>query len=383
MEINRSPLKGKRIAFTANTDWYLSNYRLSLAKLLREIGSDVYLISPKGAYSKTLQEQGFHWMEWQLNRRSVFPIWEISSMVKLYNLYRRIKPDIVHHFTIKPVLYGTFISNLIGSRYIFNSITGLGYFFLRDTVWIKLIRNLILRSYSFVFQKPNVFVIFENQDDRFFFLKQNLANSDNTFIIEGVGVDIHQFTPCTEPEGTPIVLYAGRFLWEKGLGELVEAARLLREQFDFRLVLVGKPDVGNPGSVSTKLLKEWVQKGIAEWWGWQDNMVEVYKKCHIVVLPSYREGIPTTLIEALAVEKPVITTDVPGCREVVTPGVNGLLIPPRDIKALRDALALLLNNRDLRIRMGKAGRKIAINKFSKEVIDHKTIMLYQSILESR
>lgn len=383
MEINRSLFKGKRIAFVANTDWYLSNYRLSLANLLREIGSEVYLISPKGAYSKTLQEQGFHWMEWQLNRRSVFPIWEMYSIVKLYHLYRWIKPGIVHHFTVKPVLYGAFIGNLIGIRYIFNSITGLGYFFLRDTAWIKLMRNLILRSYSFVLRRPNVFVIFENQDDRSFFLKQNLVNSDNAFIIEGVGVDIHQFTPCAEPEGTPIVLYAGRFLWEKGLGELIEAARLLREQFDFRLVLVGNPDVGNPGSISMKILKEWVQEGIAEWWGWQDNMAEVYTKCHIVVLPSYREGIPTTLIEALAVQKPVITTDVPGCREVVTPGVNGLLIPPRDSKALKDALAILINDRDLRIRMGKAGRKIAIDKFSKEVIDQKTIMLYQSILESR
>jgi|YNPMSStandDraft_2_1061718.scaffolds.fasta_scaffold01067_6 glycosyltransferase involved in cell wall biosynthesis len=383
MDINRSLLKGKRIAFVANTDWYLSNYRLSLANLLREIGSQVYLISPKGAYSKTLQEQGFQWIEWKLNRRSVFPIWEIYSIVNLHNLYRRIKPDIVHHFTVKPVLYGTFISNLIGIRYNFSSITGLGYFFLGDAAWIKLIRYLILRSYSFVFRKPNVFVIFENQDDRSFFIEQNLANSDNTFIIEGVGVDIHQFTPCAEPEGTPIILYAGRFLWEKGLGELIEAARLLREQFDFRLVLVGNPDIGNPGSISMKVLKEWVQEGIAEWWGWQDNMADIYKKCHIVVLPSYREGIPTTLIEALAAQKPVITTNVPGCREVVTPGVNGLLIPARDSKTLRDALALLLSDRDLRIRMGKAGRKIAIEKFSKEVIDYKTIMLYQSILESR
>ncbi|RCK77229.1 MAG: Lipid carrier : UDP-N-acetylgalactosaminyltransferase [Anaerolineae bacterium] len=382
MEVNHSLLKGQRIALVANTDWYLWNYRLSLANHLRETGSEVYLISPKGAYSKALQAHGFKWIEWQLNRRSIFPIWEIYSLVKLHRLYRQIQPDIVHHFTVKPVLYGSFVSNLLGVSYIFNSITGLGYFFLRDTLAIKMIRNLILWSYSFVLRKPNVYVIFENQDDRSFFLERNLANSENTFIIEGVGVDIHQFTPSAEPEGTPIILYAGRFLWEKGLGELIEAARFLRGQFDFRLVLVGNPDTGNPGSISMNLIDEWVQEGIVEWWGWQDNMAEVYQKCHVVVLPSYREGIPTTLIEALAAQKPVIATDAPGCRDVVIPGVNGLLVPPRNPEALRDALALLLSNRDLRIDMGKAGREIAIDKFSKEVIDHKTIMLYHSILMS-
>jgi glycosyltransferase involved in cell wall biosynthesis len=304
------------------------------------------------------------------------------SIVKLYNIYHQIQPQLVHHFTVKPVLYGSFVGNLCGIKYIFNSITGLGYFFLRDTPKVKLIRNLLLRGYRFVLRRPNVFVIFENQDDCSLFREQNLVNSEHTSVIEGVGVDIHQFTPSAEPEGTPVVLYAGRFLWEKGLGELIEAVRLLREQSNFKLILVGNPDVGNPGSIPIKVLETWAKEGLAEWWGWQDNMAEVYQKCHLVVLPSYREGIPTTLIEAIAAERPVIATDVPGCREVISPGVNGLLVPPRDSKALRDALAVLINDRNLRISMGKEGRRIAITKFSKEVIDQKTLMLYQSVLES-
>ncbi len=382
MELNRSLFQGTRIALVANTDWYLLNYRVSLAKLLRELGSEVYLVSPKGQYSQSLREQGFYWIEWPLKRRSIFPLWEILSFIKLEKIYRQLKPHIVHHFTVKPVIYGSFAASFNNIKHIVNSITGLGYFFLRETIRVKLIRAIILKCYSYVLRKPNIFVIFENQDDRSLFIEKMLVDRENSCIIEGVGVNVERFTPSNEPEGIPIVLYAGRFLWEKGLGELIEAARIVHNRHNFKLVLVGSPDVGNPGAIPLKLLEDWVKDKFVEWWGWQDDMAEIYKKCHIVVLPSYREGIPTTLIEAIAAEKPVIATDVPGCREVVIPGVNGILVPPRNSMALGDALELLISDQELRIRMGRAGRKIAVEKFSKKVIDNKTIMLYQSLLES-
>lgn len=371
------------MALVANTDWYLWNYRLSLADYLRSLKAEVYLISPPGAYSHALSSQGFSWIEWQLVRRSVSPYWEILSIINLYKIYRTIKPNIVHHFTIKPVLYGSFVA--WGNRIpiVVNSITGLGYLFLRDTISLQLLRAVVLSFYRLLLTKSWQFVIFENQDNRNYFIERKLVIPENTTVIEGVGVDTDKFFPSPEPEGIPVILYTGRFLWEKGIGTLVEAARLLHSQHRVRIVLVGKPDEDNPGSIPIEILSKWEKEGLIELWGWQQNMPEIYQKSHIVVLPSWGEGVPTTLLEAGSSARPVIASDVAGCREVVINGVNGFLTPPRNPRALCEAIQALISDPHLRRKMGETGRRIVLEKFSKEIIDKKTIKFYQYALEKK
>jgi glycosyltransferase involved in cell wall biosynthesis len=219
--------------------------------------------------------------------------------------------------------------------------------------------------------------IFENSADREFFLEKDLIPVGRTWLIESVGVDANKFYPKPEPEDTPVVLMASRMLWDKGVGDLVEAARILTRQYSLRVVLVGTPDPGNPKTIEEQTLREWQREGVIEWWGWQADMPSVYAQCHIVALPSLYEGLPSALLEAAACGKPIVATDIPGCRQVVSEGVNGYLVPPRSPKQLADALGKLLSDPKLREQMGKASRQIVLRKFTHTHINAATLAVYR------
>jgi glycosyltransferase involved in cell wall biosynthesis len=370
-----------RVLLVANTDWYLYNYRLSLAKTLRDRGFEVGLVSPPGQYTTQFKANGFPWFPWHLGRRTLAPWNEIPAMRKLARIYRQEKPDLVHHHTIKPVIYGSFVSHALGVKSVVNSITGRGYIFSSQDPKAALLRPAARYLYRLAFRHPNLAAIFENEPDRQYFIQQKLLPAERAWVIGGVGVDTELFTPSPEPSGQPVVLLASRMLWDKGIDLLVEAVRILRQATPVRVVLVGEPDPGNPASIDQEQLKNWSSEGLVEWWGWQVDMNQVYRQCHIVVLPTrYGEGVPTVLLEAAACGRPIIATDVPGCKDITIDGYNGLLVPPGDPKALANAINKLICDADLRGRMGRAGRQLVLQMFTVSLVNTDTFAVYQAVL---
>jgi len=371
-----------KILLIANTDWYLYRFRISLARFLRKQGLEVILISPGGQYVSKIEAEGFRWLEWQVGRQTVNPFGEIISIFRLMRIFRREKPLLVHLYTIKPVIYGSLAARFAPVSAIVRSITGRGYVFLGQDFRAKFLRPLVKTIYRFALRIGASATIFENESDRQYFLDENFVKPDKSYIIEGVGVDVEYYLPTPEPEGIPVVVLASRMLWDKGVGTFVDTARLLRSKISARFVLIGEPDEGNPASIDSEVLRRWVDEGIVEWWGWQEDMRSVFASCHIVALPSLGEGIPTVLLEAASSGRAIVATDVPGCRDVVVDGRNGLLVPQQDPLALAKAFEKLLNNPDMREAMGKVGRESIKKRFSTARINEETYKIYQSLIMS-
>ncbi len=370
-----------RLLLSSNTDWYLYNFRLALAKYLRQEGIEVTLLSPPGKFVPLLEESGFRWIPWRLGRQTITPWSEITSLRQVYALYKREKPDLVHHHTIKPVLYGTLAARMAGVKGIVNSITGRGYIFLGEDRRARWLKRLVLPVYRLALNSPNCGVIFENPNDLQYFLDNRLIPEERAWLIEGVGVDPERFSPQPEPAGTPVVLLAARMLWDKVIGLLVESARQLKSEIQVRVALVGDPDPGNPTTVSQQTLEKWHAEGVIEWWGWQPDMPAIYHQSHIVALPTmYGEGVPTTLLEGAACGRPLIASDIPGCRQVVRDGFNGFLVPPSDSAALAQAIKRLVSDPALRGRMGNASRQLVLERFTHTQINAATLSVYQHIL---
>ncbi len=372
-----------KLLLTANTDWYLYNFRYAWIHALRDAGHEVVLLSPPGAFAERLRAAGFRWLPWRLQRRSLTPWRELLSLFDLTRIYRREQPDLVHHHTIKAVLYGSLAARWTGIPAVVNSIAGRGYVFQGADCRARALRFAITPLYRRALRGSSA-VIFETAADRLFFLAAGFVEPSRAHLVEGVGVDPMCFSPTPEPPAPPVtVVMAARFLWEKGVGVFVEAARLLRERLDVRMVLVGEPDPGNPTSLSSDRLARWHLEGAIEWWGWQENMEAVYQRAHIVVLPTrYGEGVPTTLVEAAACARPLVATDIPGCRAVVLHEENGLLVPPDDPRALAAAIEQLARHPAARRRMGARGREIVLERFSHERINDATLEVYRAVLET-
>ena len=367
-----------KVILFANTDWYLYNFRRDLAKALRERGDEVVMLSPAGDYAARLLDMGFRWEEFPLSRRGMNPVAELGTAYRLYRFYKREKPEIVHHFTVKCVLYGSLAAHLAGIKAIVNSITGLGYLFLPGSMVKNLMRALVRAWYRLVMRGTQV--IFENSEDREIFLRYGFIRPEDGHLIPGVGVNVHHFAPSPEPDGLPIVLLAARLLWDKGVGEFVEAARRLRsEGIPARFVLAGRIDPGNPSSIPDAQIEEWHEEGVVEWWGWGEDIEKILTLVGIVCLPSYREGLPTVLIEASACGRAVIATDVPGCRDAIRDGVTGLLVPSKDPVSLANGIRRLVLDPDLRQKMGTAGRLLVEEKFSSEKIIEQIFSVYKKI----
>jgi glycosyltransferase involved in cell wall biosynthesis len=259
-----------------------------------------------------------------------------------------------------------------------NSITGRGYVFLGEGIRAGILRRFVSLLFKPAFALRKYAFIFENESDRQYYLQQKLIPAERTWLIEGVGVDTGTFIPLPEPDGLPVVMMAARMLWDKGVGVLVDAARLLHQKIQVRVVLVGTPDPGNPNSVDEASLRSWDEEGVVEWWGWRTNMPEVYQRCHIVTLPSRFEGVPTALLEAAACSRPIVATDIPGCRAVVIDGENGFLVPPDRPEELACALERLALDPVLRKKMGAAGRKLILEKYTDTHINAATMAVYQA-----
>lgn len=368
-----------KVLLFANTDWYLYNFRLPLAQALRAAGHEVLLLSPPGKYGPRLVQAGFCWISFPLSRRGMNPFSELITLWRLTRLYSRQRPDLAHHFTVKCVLYGSIAAKMAGVKGIVNAITGLGYVFIGDEWPVRLLRWLVKGFYRRALSDTQV--IFQNPEDQSLFSRNGLVYGKQVTMIPSSGVNIEKYSPSPEPAGTPLVILPARMLWAKGVAEFVYAAHLLREDgIHARFALIGDTDPANPDAVPVNQLEKWRKEGIIEWWGWQEDMPALYRKTHIVCLPSYREGTPKTLIEAAACGRPIVTTDVPGCRLVTHHQQNGLLVPVRDSRALAEALKELIADSALRKQMGKKGRELAVAEFSLEKVTGQTLAVYEKAL---
>jgi glycosyltransferase involved in cell wall biosynthesis len=373
-------LNGLKILLVANTDWYIFNFRLSLARFLREQGAEVAIVTPPGRFVERLEQAGFRWIHWQVGRQSIAPWKELAALSHLERIYRREKPTLVHHHTIKPVLYGSMAAHRAGVPLVINSITGRGHVFVNNNLYSRLMRQVIKRLYRRAFSLPHCMVICENQSDQQYFIDTNLIAPEQTRLIEGVGVDAEHFVPLPEPPGVPVVLFAARMLWDKGVGVLVDAARRLKNTTSVQIALVGQPDPGNPASIAESQLRAWEAEGLIEWWGFSDDIRQAYARSHIVTLPtSYGEGVPTVLLEAAACGRPVIASDIPGCRSVVHPGKNGFLVPTNDSAALAESIRCLAADKQLRQEMGAYSRQLVLQKFTIQHVNNGTWQVYRDL----
>lgn len=367
-----------RLLFVVTEDWYFVSHRLALAVAARQAGFDVAVATRVGKQGETIRAAGIRLLPFSLSRHGGNPIWEIAALV---NLYRQERPDIVHHVALKPIVYGALAAWMARVPAQVNAVAGLGWLFTSANGLMRLIRPAARWILVRLLRAPGSLTIVQNPDDRALLLRSHLPES-RIRMIRGVGIDPTVFSPAPEPPGLVCIVLAARMLWDKGVGEFVEAARLLTQAgVRARFVLAGAPDSGNPASVSEATLGGWHGHNGVEWWGWRDDMPAVFRKAHIACLPSYYgEGLPKVLLEAAACGLPIVTTDAPGCREVVRDGRNGLLVPPRDAGALAEAIGKLVQDRALRIRMGASGREIVTQEFSSERIVKETLAVYRELL---
>jgi glycosyltransferase involved in cell wall biosynthesis len=365
-----------KILLFANTDWYLYNFRLPLARMLSQRGHAVTLLSPRGTYAPKMEADGFRWAGIALSRRGMNPVAELQTVLRLRRLYQAEKPDIVHHFTPKCILYGSLAARWSGVGAVVNSITGLGYLFAIDGWRGRLIRNLVSSFYRFALRGTQV--VFQNPEDMQMFADKGIVSPQTAGLIPSSGVDLDRLTPSPEPEGVPVVLLAARLLWDKGVGEFVEAARLLAGRgIQVRFALAGRTDPGNPSSIPAARIASWRDERAIEWWGWQEDMPSALARSNIVCLPSYyREGVPRILVEAAACGRALIASDIAGCREIVRAGYNGLLVPTRDPQALADAICVLARDVALRGKMGANGHRLVQEHFSAEQVNRATLEVY-------
>jgi glycosyltransferase involved in cell wall biosynthesis len=370
-----------KIILSANTDWFLYNFRLNLARDLRGRGWEVVLLSPPGEFAPRLESAGFRWLSWDLGRKTTAPWRETPALREVARIYRAEKPDLVHHHTIKPSIYGSLAAAQAGVPGIVNSITGRGFVFMGGDLRVRAMRGLVERMYRAAFRPGNVRAIFENRTDREFFIERRLISRDRTHLVESVGVDAAAYLPSPEPEGVPVILMAARMLWDKGAGELVEAARLLGAPDRVRVALAGVPDPGNPNSIAPEQLAAWHAEGVVEYWGFREDMNAAIAGCHVFALPTkYAEGVPTSLLEASACARPIVSTRVPGAQDFVVDGETGLLVPPGDPVALAEALDRLVRDAALRGRMGAAGRARVLGNYTTGIVNERTREVYRGLL---
>ena len=374
-----------KIILFANTDWYLYNFRLPLACHLREIGHDVVMLSPPGSYVARLQAAGFHALTVPMQRRSLNPVREVALLNEIRRVYADERPDLVHHFTIKCVVYGALAARMTGIPACVNAVTGLGHVFTSDGFKAHLLRPPVQALLRLAMNGPNSRLIVQNPDDHAAFLHAGLIEPCYVRLIRGSGVDTERFKP-TNPSSrgnNPItILLASRLLWEKGIGEYVAAARQLRtEGIAAQFWLAGNPDPGNPASIPPEQLAEWQREGDIALLGQVDDMPSLLAQTDLAVLPSYREGTPRSLLEAAACGLPLVATDAPGCREIVQHGVNGLLVPVKDSIALANAIRQLCRDPATRQSMGRASRAKVLAEFDERIVFEKTLAVYDELMQ--
>jgi glycosyltransferase involved in cell wall biosynthesis len=373
-----------KIAIFANSDWYLYNFRRGFALSLVAQGFEVLLLTPDGPYVERLQALGLRCRVVPMKRRSLNPFRELAFVRQLSRLLREERVTLIHGLTVKCAIYGSLAGRVAGTPARVNAVAGLGYVFTSTSLAMKALRPLVRRLLKASLSGRNVRLIVQNADDAALFRDGNFVDGNKIRLVRGSGVDCEAFhPPQAGRSGSPLtVLLAARLLWQKGVREYVEAAHeIARTGRPVRFWLAGTPDPGNPNAVDEVTLERWTKEGAIEWLGHVEDMPNLLRSADVFVLPSYYgEGLPKSLIEAAASGCALITTDMPGCRDVVNDGETGLLIPPRDSSALCAAIAAFHDDPELRSKMGVAARRKALAEFDEALITEQTIAVYRELL---
>lgn len=373
-------MKKKKILYFANTDWYLFNFRRSLFEKMKAMGWKIVLVSPPGKYGPLLQQQGYHWMPLPFSTRSINPVKELSCILDVMQLYRDERPDIVHHFTIKCVLYGSIAAFFSRIKRVVNSVTGMGHVFITPGLKNRLLCPFVRKLYKIILSSGNNRVIFQNQHDYDYFVSQKIVNKSLARLVRGSGVNTEYFKPekVDLSPGPVIVLFASRLIKEKGILELVEAGKeLYGKNINFELHIAGDLYKQNPSSLNEKELEDITELPWVKYHGHVDDMRSLLAQSDIVTLPSYSEGTPKILLEAASMEKPIIASNIAGCRGGVIDNINGYLVETKNVQQLAKFLEQLIQDESLRIQMGKAGRKIIKEEFEEALVNEKTYRIYQ------
>jgi glycosyltransferase involved in cell wall biosynthesis len=372
-------LNKKKILYVVNVDWFFISHRLPLALEAIRLNYDVFLVTRNSGRFKELNELGIYCIDIQFDRSGKNPLKEVSIIYQLTKIYSSLSPNIIHHVTLKPSLYGTLayrISRL--NCIVVNAVSGLGYTFTAERK--SLGKLLLIKFMSFVFYKKDTRFIFQNPDDKNFYKELGFLTDTNYIIIKGSGVDEKVFTPKYKKEKLGFkVVFLARMLKDKGVLEFISAAELLREKYSDKIEfnLVGSIDLNNPTAISEYELGIICDGKYIKWLGHINEVEKVYQDADIVCLPSYREGLPKSLVEAMACGCPIITTNAIGCRECVDDNYNGFLVPIGDHELMASKILLLYQNKELRIRMGQNSRRKMIKEMSLKEIVMRTFEFYE------
>ncbi|WP_232098069.1 glycosyltransferase family 4 protein [Aeromonas caviae] len=364
-------MNNKKLAFVANTAWSMFNFRHGLLKRLLSDGYHISVVTPNDKFSGKLKDMGCDVIDLPMSAKGVNPFDDIKLVTLLYRYYRKLNPDFIIHYTIKPNIYGSLAAKMAGIPSLAIT-TGLGYTFVNDNFIAKIARQL----YKMAFRYPKE-VWFLNEDDRQAFLEYSLVSGSKAKLLHGEGVNVSHFSPISVSSNNNRLtfLLIARMLWDKGIGEYIEAARVIKSKYPkTHFQLLGACDVPNPSLISREQISVWESEGIVEYLGTTDDVRTVIANVDCVVLPSYREGIPRTMLEAAAMAKPLIVSDAPGCKDVVIHGKTGFLCKVKNRDSLAAAMELIINqSTQERVDMGMAGRNLVLHKFDERVVIEKYI----------
>ncbi len=375
----------KKLLFNITEDWFFCSHFLERALAAKKAGYSIFVLSRVSLKKDILDNYGIKFISVPYNRKSINPFYEFCVLIKIILIYKTVKPDIVHQVAAKPIIYGSIAARICRIKSVINAPVGMGYVFTSDNIKAKVLRPLIKILFKFFIDSHNGInkrnkVIFENKEDLNYFIKLRAVDPKNACVIQGAGVRIKQNFRPQKNKKIPTIILVARMLKDKGINEFVEAARIINsEKILGNFLLVGDVDPGNPSSLKRQTLVKWNNDNVIKWVGWIDNVGEILKKTDILCLPSYREGLPKALIEGAAYGLPIVTTNTIGCKDVVDDGVNGFLVPIKNIEQLSKRILELIQNKHLRDKMGMESFKIASRKFSYKIINSQTLNVYNEI----
>ena len=376
----------KKLLFNLTEDWFFCSHFLNRALTAKKNGFSVYVCSKENNHKSIIESYGIKFIPLPYNRKNINPFYELYVLVRIIFLYKNIKPDITHNIAAKPIIYGSIASKICNIKSVINAPVGMGFIFTSESLKAKILRpilKLLMKSFLNTHhgKSRKTKVIFENNDDLKYFINLGALSKDESCVIRGAGVKVKKSKIKRKSSSFITVTLVARMIKDKGIYEFVSAAKKLKKKhFKVKFLLAGDIDSLNPSSLKKQTLNNWHKEGIITWLGWVDNVDMVLDKTDILCLPSYREGLPKALIEGAAKGLPIVTTNTVGCKDVVENGVNGFLVPVKNVKELSSKISKLIKSKVLREKMGKESLRIASSKFCEKIINSQTLDIYNELV---
>lgn len=370
-----------KILYLVTEDFAFCSHRLPMALAAQKAGFQVGVVCRVAGHGDIIKSHGFdlYPIEWQ--RRSINPFRAWQEIRAIAKIYKDAQPDIVHHVALKPVIFGSIAARIAKVHAVINAMIGLGYLFISNSFKARIMRWVAVQLMRILYHPRNVYAVMQNRDDLNLLTRLKILAPKRTHLIRGSGIEVDHYAPLPEPPAPPIVFgYVGRMLKDKGVEALVDAYNIARTRISTGLILAGMPDPENPATISDTKMKEWAQLPGLEWRGQVSDIRTVWQDCHVAMLPSRREGLPKSLMEAAACERALIATDVPGCREIVVNGENGFMVPMDNANELARAMVILAEDSALRAHFAAASRRMVMSDLSADAVGTKIVALYRQAL---